>query len=113
MIQEKTAAQRRKASKPAEIVRPKPGLRVPKRVRNLQRQAPLYALQGLSELSARLWQMTGHDIIDLNRIMEMVQFVYKQQELARRGPNYIVDDFGFDPQWTESFLSLFMILYRD
>jgi 1-acyl-sn-glycerol-3-phosphate acyltransferase len=113
MIQEKTAAQRRKASKPAEIVRPKSGLRVPKRVRNLQRQAPLYALQGVSELSARLRQLTGHDIIDLNRIMELVQFIYKQQELARRGPNYVVDDFGFDPQWTESFLSLFMILYRD
>jgi 1-acyl-sn-glycerol-3-phosphate acyltransferase len=113
MIQEKTAAQRRKASKPAEIVRPKSGLRVPKRVRNLQRQAPLYALQGISELSARLRQLTGRDVIDLNRIMEMVQFIYKQQALARRGPNYVVDDFGFDPQWTESFLSAFMILYRD
>jgi 1-acyl-sn-glycerol-3-phosphate acyltransferase len=113
MIQEKTPAQRRKASKPAEIVRPKSGLRVPKRVRNLQRQAPLYVLQGISELSARLRQLTGRDVIDLNRIMEMVQFIYKQQELARRGPNYVVDDFGFDPQWTESFLSVFMILYRD
>jgi 1-acyl-sn-glycerol-3-phosphate acyltransferase len=113
MIQQKTPAQRRKASKPAEIVRPKSGLRVPRRVRKLQQRAPLYALQGISELSARLRQLTGREIIDLNRIMEMVQFVYKQQELARRGPNYVVDDFGFDPQWTESFLSLFMILYRD
>jgi 1-acyl-sn-glycerol-3-phosphate acyltransferase len=113
MIQQKTPAQRRKASKPAEIVRPKSGLRVPKRVRKLQQQAPLYALQGISELSTRLRHLTGREIIDLNRIMEMVQFIYKQQELARRGPNYVVDDFGFDPQWTESFLSLFLILYRD
>ena len=113
MIQQKTPAQRRKASKPAEIVRPKSGLRVPKRVRKLQQQAPLYALQGISELSTRLRHLTGREIIDLNRIMEIVQFIYKQQELARRGPNYVVDDFGFDPQWTESFLSLFLILYRD
>src|SRR6202165_3216906 len=113
MIQEKTPAQRRKASKPAEIVRPKSGLRVPKRVRKLQQQAPLYALQGISELSTRLRHLTGREIIDLNRIMEMVQFIYKQQELARRGPNYVVDDFGFDPQWTESFLSAFMVLYHD
>src|SRR5258708_33208286 len=49
----------------------------------------------------------------MNRVMECVQFVYKQQELARRGANYEVDDFGFDPQWTESFLSVFMVLYRD
>jgi 1-acyl-sn-glycerol-3-phosphate acyltransferase len=45
--------------------------------------------------------------------MEFAQFVYKQRELARRGPNYEVDEFGFDPQWTESFLSVFMVLYRD
>ena len=55
MIQEAvTPKQRKKNSKPAEIVRPQSGLRVPKRVRRLQRQAPVYALQGLSELSVRL-----------------------------------------------------------
>ena len=57
--------------------------------------------------------MTGRDVIDLNRVMEFVQFAYQQQELMRRGPNYEVDEFGFDPQWTESFLSVFMVLYRD
>jgi 1-acyl-sn-glycerol-3-phosphate acyltransferase len=71
------------------------------------------ALQGLSELAVRLRQLTGHDVIDVNRIMEVVRFLYSQQELARRGANYAVDDFGFDPQWTESLLSVFMVLYRD
>jgi 1-acyl-sn-glycerol-3-phosphate acyltransferase len=113
MIQKTTPKQRRKDSKPAEIVRTRSDLRLPKPVRRLQRQAPLYALQGLSELSQRLRQLTGREVIDLNRIMEFVQFIYKQQELARRGPNYEVDDFGFDPQWTESFLSAFMVLYRE
>jgi len=113
VIQEKTPRQRRRASKPAAIVRPKSGLRLPKQVRRLQRQAPVYALQGLAELSARLQQLTGRNVIDLNRIMGVIQFIHQQRELARRGPNYMVDDFGFDPQWTESFLSVFMVLYRD
>jgi 1-acyl-sn-glycerol-3-phosphate acyltransferase len=113
LIQETSLKQRRRNSKPAEIVEPRPGFRLPKPVHRLRRRAPVYALQGLSELSSRLRQLTGREVIDLNRVMGVIQFLYKQQELARRGPNYAVDDFGFDPQWTESFLTAFMVLYRD
>src|ERR1700737_2000745 len=112
-MQQKTRSQRRSASKPAAIVSPKSGLRLPKQVRRLQRRAPVYALQGLAELSTRIQQLTGRNVIDLNRIMGVIQFIHQQRELARRGANYIVDDFGFDPQWTESFLSVFNVLYRD
>jgi 1-acyl-sn-glycerol-3-phosphate acyltransferase len=113
MIEAKTPKQRRKASKPAEIVKPRAGAELMKTVTRLQRQAPLLAFQGLGELSVRLRRLTGRDLIDLNRVMEVAQFVYKQQQLARRGADYEVDDFGFDPQWTESFLSVFTVLYRD
>ena len=113
MIAETTPGQRRRNSQKAEIVAPRQGLRLPKPVRRLRRQAPMYALQAVSQLSDRLRQLTGRDIIDLNRIMEVVQFIYQQRELARRGPNYAVDDFGFDPQWTESFITAFKTLYRD
>jgi 1-acyl-sn-glycerol-3-phosphate acyltransferase len=113
VIQAKTPKQRRKNSKPAEIVKPKSEPTLAKAVKRVQRQAPLLAFQGLSELSVRLRQLTGRNVIDLNRVMEVAQFIYKQQELARRGQNYEVDEFGFDPQWTESFLSAFMVLYRD
>jgi len=113
VIGETTAQERKRRSKKAEIVQPRPGLRLPKQVRRLQRRAPMYALQGLNELAVRLKQVTGHDVIDLNRVMGFVQFLYKQQELAQRGADYAVDDFGFDAQWTESFLSAFMVLYRD
>jgi 1-acyl-sn-glycerol-3-phosphate acyltransferase len=82
-------------------------------VRRLQRQAPMYAIQGLSELSSRLREMTGREVLDMNRVMELVQFAYRQQQLAKRGPDYEVDDFGFDPEWTESFLSIFKTLYHD
>ena len=113
MIAETTRAQRRRQSKKVAIVAPSQGFRLPKPIRRLQRQAPMYALQAVSELSTRLRNLTGRDVIDLNRIMEVVQFVYRQRELARRGPNYLVDDFGFDPEWTESFLIAFKALYRD
>lgn len=110
---ETTAEQRRRHSRKADIVRPEGGLRLPKPLRRLRRQAPIYALQAVGELSLRLRELTGRDVIDLNRIMEVVQFVYRQRELAARGPNYAVDEFGFDAQWTESFLDLFRALYRD
>jgi 1-acyl-sn-glycerol-3-phosphate acyltransferase len=106
------ALQRR--SRKADIVAPPPkGVRLPKAVRRLQRKAPAYAMQGLVELSTRLRQMAGREVIDLNRVMELVQFAYQQRELSRRGADYAVDDFGFDPQWTESFLAVFKVLYRD
>jgi 1-acyl-sn-glycerol-3-phosphate acyltransferase len=113
LIAETTRQERRRTSKKAEIVSPRQGFRMPKPVRRLQRRAPMLALQAMSELSGRLRDLTGHEVIDMNRIMEAVQFIYQQRELARRGPNYVVDEFGFDPEWTESFLTIFKSLYRD
>ena len=114
MIAATTPRQRRRNSRKAEIVAPPPqGFRLPKPIRRLQRQAPIYALQSLSGLSTRLREITGREVLDMNRIMEVVQFVYQQRELARRGANYAVDDFGFDAQWTESFITVFKSLYRD
>ena len=114
MIAATTPRQRRRNSRKAEIVAPSPqGFRLPKPIRRLQRQAPIYALQTLSGLSTRLRDITGREVLDMNRIMEVVQFVYQQRELARRGANYAVDDFGFDAQWTESFITVFKSLYRD
>src|SRR5258708_6521867 len=105
----------RRRSRNAKVVSPPAAarLRVPKPIRRLQRQAPMYAMQGINELSKRLREMTGRDVIDMNRLMGIVQFLYQQRELARRGADYAVDDFGFDAEWTESFLVLFKALYRD
>jgi len=104
---------RRKRSQDAKVVAAAPRLRMPRAVRRLQRNAPMYAIQGLSTLSTRLRETTGREVIDMGRVMEMAQFVYQQQQLARRGPNYAVDEFGFDAEFTESFLPLFKVLYRD
>ena len=78
--------QLRKRSRKAEIVAPSSNkLGLPKAIRKLQRNAPAYAMQGLVELSTRLREATGHEIIDLNRVMEFAQFAYQQRELAQRG----------------------------
>ena len=111
--QERIHQARRRNSKKAEIVAPRQGFRLPKPVRRLQRRAPMLAIQGLSELSTRLRNLTGREVIDMNRIMEVVQFIYRQRELARRGPNFTVDEFGFDPEWTEAFFTAFKAIYRD
>jgi 1-acyl-sn-glycerol-3-phosphate acyltransferase len=107
--------ERKRNSRKALVVAPEPGprFRLPRGIRRLQRQAPMYAMQGLSELSTRLRDITGREVIDLNRIMQVAQFIYQQQELARRGADYEVDEFGFDPQWTEALLFIFKALYRD
>jgi len=86
-LDKSTPEQRRRRSKKAEIVRPPQGFQLPNPIRRLQRQAPLLALQAAGELSTRLKQLTGRDVIDLNRIIEAAQFLYQQRELARRGPN--------------------------
>ena len=113
-IYDAPARERRRRSQEAKVVGPPPGgLRLPRRVRRLQRQAPMYAIQGLSSLSTRLREVTGREVIDMNRVMGLAQFVYRQQQLAKRGANYTVDEFGFDPEWTEALLPLFEMLYRD
>jgi 1-acyl-sn-glycerol-3-phosphate acyltransferase len=113
-IYEAPARERRRRSQNAKVITPGAGgIRLPRRVKRLQRDAPMYAFQGLSELSTRLRGLTGRDVIDMNRVMGLMQFVYRQQQLAKRGPNYSVDEFGFDPEWTESLLPLFEVLYRD
>jgi 1-acyl-sn-glycerol-3-phosphate acyltransferase len=111
-IYEAGEGERRRRSRDAKVVSDR-ALRLPKRVRRLQRQAQMYAIQGLSALSTRLREMTGHEVIDMDRVMTLVQFAYRQQMLAKRGPHYAVDEFGFDPEWTEALLPLFEILYRD
>lgn len=110
-----TTRELRRRSKKAEVIAPAPAprLRLPKQIRRLQRRAPSYAMQGLSELSTRLRELTGRDVINMTRVVELIQFAYQQRELAKRGAGYFVDDFGFDPQWTESLLSLFKALYQD
>ena len=111
-IYSETARERRRRSQDAKVVSPA-GFDLGRRVRRLQRKAPMYALMGVSNLSTRLREVTGREVIDMERVMGLMQFVYRQQQLARRGTEFAVDEFGFDPEWTESLLPLFEVMYRD
>ncbi len=89
----------------------RPRTQLPKQVRRLQRKAPLLALQGLGRLSVALRNATGRQVIDLAAMMAIVQFFHQQAEMGRREA-FEVDDFGFDPEWTESLLPIFRWLYH-
>jgi 1-acyl-sn-glycerol-3-phosphate acyltransferase len=91
----------------------RPRLPGPNRLlRRVQKEAPLLALQYTGELALALRRITGRDVIDLAAIMGMVQFVARQQELRVRKQAFEVDDFGFDPDWTESLLPIFRWIYN-
>ena len=66
---ETTARERRTKSQKAEIVSPRQGLRLPRPIRRLRRNAPMYAVQGLSALSTRLRELTGREVIDVGKVM--------------------------------------------
>ena len=50
---ETTARERRRKSQKAELVAPREPWRLPRPIRRLQRNAPMYAIQGLSALATR------------------------------------------------------------
>jgi len=85
---------------------------LPDAVRRARRTAPKLALTGLVELAAGLKRLTGRDVIDLGRMLEIAVFVQRQRELASRGTEAFIDDFGFDREWTESLLPIFRWLFH-
>ena len=86
---------------------------LPPQVSRLQKDAPLIALEALGKLSTGLKDLTGREILDLAAMLEIVQFFARQRELANRGPDFPVDDFGFDQEWTESLLPIFRWIYHN
>src|SRR5205085_11162807 len=86
---------------------------VPDVIEKAQAELPVLALQAVGELSLRLRELTGRDVIDLATMMAIVQFFSQQVELANRGEAMQVDDFGFDREWTESLLPIFRWAYRN
>jgi len=85
---------------------------VPDAIEKIKAELPVLALQMVGELSLRLRELTGRDVIDLATMMAIVQFFSQQVELANRGEEMTVDDFGFDQEWTESLLPIFQWMYR-
>jgi 1-acyl-sn-glycerol-3-phosphate acyltransferase len=89
----------------------RPRVELPAAVRRLRRQAPMLAFEALGTLATTLREMTGREVIDIAGMMAVVQFLYRQAE-AIRGEGGTVDEFGFDPEYTESFLPVFRWIYH-
>ena len=90
----------------------RPRIELPAAVRRLRRRAPMLALEAVGRLASTLREATGREVIDLAAMMAIVQFLYQQAEIARR-EDFEVDEFGFDPEYTESFLPVFRWIYHN
>ncbi|TMD55245.1 MAG: acyltransferase family protein [Chloroflexi bacterium] len=90
----------------------RPRIELPASVRSLRKQAPMLALEAVGRLASTLRQATGREVIDLAAMMAVVQFLYQQAEMVRRN-DFEVDEFGFDPEYTESFLPVFRWIYHN
>ncbi len=90
-----------------------PDLRVglPEPIVRIRGELPTLALELLGEISLRLRDLTGRDVVDLATMLAILQFFYRQAELAGREAA-LVDDFGFDREFTESLLPAFEWVYR-
>jgi 1-acyl-sn-glycerol-3-phosphate acyltransferase len=86
-------------------------IELPRAIRKLRRNAPMLALEAVGNLAATLRRTTGRDVIDIAAMMAIVQFLYQQAEVARR-EDFEVDEFGFDPVYTEAFLPVFRWIYH-
>jgi 1-acyl-sn-glycerol-3-phosphate acyltransferase len=89
----------------------RPRVELPATVRRLRRDAPLLAMEGLGRLATALRELTGREVIDIAAMMAVVQFLYQHAE-AIQGSSETLDDFGFDPRYTESFLPVFRWIYH-
>ena len=71
----------------------------------------MLAMEALGRLSSTLRDLTGRELIDIAAMIAVVQFLYQHAE-AIRGDGSALDDFGFDPGYTESFLPVFRWIYH-
>jgi 1-acyl-sn-glycerol-3-phosphate acyltransferase len=69
-------------------------------------------LEAVGRLASTLREATGREVIDLAAMMAVVQFLYQQAEIARR-QDFQIDEFGFDPEYAESFLPVFRWIYHN
>jgi len=62
----------------------------------------------------RLSELTGRDVIDLESLQDLVSVGYRAMEVRRqhRAGSYAIDEFGFDREFTNTFVPLFRLLYR-
>ena len=83
-------------------------------LRRLRTELPVLAMAKTGEVAFRLRELTGHDVIDLESLQDVLSVIYRAAAVREehRAGTWDVDDFGFERQWAEIFLPLFRVVYR-
>ena len=78
------------------------------------RNLPANAMSATGALAFRLRELTGRDVIDLESLQDLVSVGYRAADVrsAHRAGRYELDEFGFDPDFTNTLIPLFRLLYR-
>jgi len=97
----------------SRLPRPPLPARLPTR-EALQQDVPTQLMGALGQLAISLRNLTGREVIDLESLNELMSFAYRAVEVRAQHAklNYKLDDFGFDPEWTETILPLAKLVYR-
>jgi 1-acyl-sn-glycerol-3-phosphate acyltransferase len=87
--------------------------RIPAR-EELQQELPMQLMGALGQLAITLRNITGRDVIDLESLQDLISVAFRAMEVRRHHQQGIwtLDDFGFDPEYTEAIMPLARLVYR-
>ena len=83
-------------------------------LRELYNDLPATAMSATGTLAMRLREIAGRDVIDLESLQDVVAFAYRVADLRARHTKgeYQVDEFGFDPDFTNALVPLVRLASR-
>jgi 1-acyl-sn-glycerol-3-phosphate acyltransferase len=83
-------------------------------LQSLRQELPMQLMAAVGQLAISLRDITGRDVIDLESLNELLAFAYRAVEVRKHHQQreYMLDDFGFDQEWTETILPLAKLVYR-
>ena len=83
-------------------------------LRSLASDLPSTAMSATGALASVLRDIAGRDVIDLESLHDVVAFAYRVADLRSRhgSGDYVVDEFGFDPDFTNAIVPLARLVYR-
>jgi 1-acyl-sn-glycerol-3-phosphate acyltransferase len=87
--------------------------RIPNR-ESLQQELPMQLMGAMGQLAITLRNVTGRDLIDLESLQDLMSVAFRAMEVRRHhnAGQWSVDDFGFDPEYTEAIMPLARLVYR-
>jgi 1-acyl-sn-glycerol-3-phosphate acyltransferase len=80
----------------------------------LQQELPMQLMGAMGQLAISLRNLTGRDVIDLESMQDVMSAVFRALEVRRHhnAGQWNVDEFGFDPEYTEAIMPLVRLVYR-